>query len=223
MTTVNVAETTSESTIVTPLSWTRRLNLQELYPAPGASLEVDLGCGKGRFLAAKAKQNPGVNYLGVDRLLVRLRKADKKANRLALTNLRLLRVEVSYAVEHLLPKDSVSVCYIFFPDPWPKRRHHRRRLINDAFINSLNRAMRPGGRIHIATDHENYIEEIRECFRRHEEFKNASILVPTEEEQTEFERIFVSNGESIGRCSYAKVSDVQGLPTTNPTSLLPSR
>ena len=210
MTIVNATEIACESAIVTPPSWTRRLNLQSLYPDPGASLEIDLGCGKGRFLAARALQNSNTNYLGVDRLLVRLRKAERKISRLGLANVRLLRVEVSYAVEHLLPQDSVSVCYIFFPDPWPKRRHHRRRLIDDDFLHSLNRAMRRGGKIHIATDHMNYFEEIRDCFRCHKEYEPTSILVPTEDEQTEFERIFISNKETIGRCSYTKVSHATG-------------
>ena len=204
MTTVNTPQTTINASIVTPASWTRQLNLQDLYQEPGAPLEVDLGCGKGRFLAARAKQNPDVNYLGVDRLLVRLRKFEKKIVRHTLANVRLLRVEASYAVEHLLPPDSVSACYLFFPDPWPKRRHHRRRLINDAFLNSLNRIMRRGGSIHIATDHANYFEGIRDCFGQRAEFEETSRLVPSEQEQTEFERIFITNGDAIGRCSYKK-------------------
>lgn len=218
MTIANTTEIASESAIVTPLSWTRRLPLKDLYPAPDALLEIDLGCGKGSFLIAKASKNSNINYLGIDRLLVRLQKAETKVRRLALANVRLLRVEVSYAVKYLLPQASVSVCYIFFPDPWPKRRHHRRRLINNNFLCSLNRAMCPGGKIHIATDHLNYFEEIRKCFRHHKEYEPTSTLLSTEDEQTEFERIFISTKKMIGRCSYTKASDtLKGTHSTPPS------
>src|SRR5689334_7128585 len=86
-------------------------------------LEVELGSGDGSFLAQYAKLNPQRNFIGVERLLGRLRKLDKKGRRAGLTNLRMLRMEAAYLVEFMLPKESLHALHIYFPDPWPKRKH----------------------------------------------------------------------------------------------------
>ena len=133
-----------DSALIAPESWASQLDPFDLFPSE-APLEVDLGCGKGRFLTSRALACPGHNFVGVDRLLARLRKVDKKIARMDLENVRLLRIEVSYAVRYLLPPNSVSVYYIFFPDPWPKKRHHRRRLINPAFLDALHSTLTEDG------------------------------------------------------------------------------
>ena len=96
-----------------------------------APLHVDLGCGDGSFLCAIAQRMPGKNFLGIERLLNRVRTSARKAA--ALDNVRLLRIESSYAVRYLLPAESVETFYLLFPDPWPKRRHHRAPNRNAGF------------------------------------------------------------------------------------------
>ncbi|NTW37180.1 MAG: methyltransferase domain-containing protein, partial [Syntrophobacteraceae bacterium] len=86
-----------------------------------------MGCGKGRFLSLRAAANPGVNFLGVDRQTGRLEKTERKCRRLGLRNVRLLRAEAGDVLSRRLPPESVSGFYLFFPAPWPKRRHHPRR------------------------------------------------------------------------------------------------
>ncbi len=170
-----------------------------------APLEVDVGCGKGRFLAARARAFPGVNFLGVDRQLVRLRKTSRKLVREGLTNVRLLKIEAAYSARYLLPPASVSAFYILFPDPWPKRRHHVRRLFSEEFLDDAARALHPGGLLHAATDHMEYFRTIEAALARHPAFERTETFVTSEEEQTDFERIFIGQGLEIGRCSFRRV------------------
>jgi tRNA (guanine-N7-)-methyltransferase len=126
-----------------------------------APLEVDLGCGDGTFLCALAGQDRHKNFLGIERLLGRVRGACRKVAQRRLTNARILRVETSYAVQHLLPQQSVDRFHLLFPDPWPKRRHNRRRIITAEFLESVFRALIPNGSLHVATDQPDYFEQIR--------------------------------------------------------------
>lgn len=189
--------------IIRPESWTQHLPLDELFPAE-SPLFVDVGCGKGSFLVARAGAEPTHAFLGIDRLLVRLRKVEKKLRRAGISNTRLLRVEASYALKHLLPPESITGFFVFFPDPWPKRRHHRRRLFNVEFLDTVHCALKPGGCIHAATDHLEYFAAIDELFSADSRFEHIQTLVPGEAERTDFERQFMGQGLQIGRGSYRK-------------------
>ena len=169
-----------------------------------APVEIDLGCGKGGFLAWAAGQEPAHNFLGVDRLLVRLRKADKKVERAGLTNVRLLRLESSYLVARLIPAASVAVYHIFFPDPWPKRRHVTRRLFNADFLCAVDRTLQPGGVINVATDDASYFELIERVARAAGRFEVAAPLALPAEARTEFEQLFVAQGLPIFRARYSR-------------------
>ncbi|MGH7936376.1 MAG: tRNA (guanine(46)-N(7))-methyltransferase TrmB, partial [Chthoniobacterales bacterium] len=128
-----------------PENYFAPLNLAQVFPR-AAPLEVDLGCGDGTFLVALAAKFPERNFLGVERLLGRVRSACGKAARAKLPNVRVLRIESSYAVEYLLPPASVAVGHLLFPDPWPKKRHHRRRIVTAGFIAAIHRVLKPRGR-----------------------------------------------------------------------------
>ena len=179
-------------------------SLDGLFPAPRQPLEVDVGCGKGRFLLARAHANPSTNFLGIDRLLKRLNKVDAKAVRSNLTNVRLVHLEAAHAVECFLPAGSVSVFHIFFPDPWPKRRHHRRRLFSPAFLDALIRGLIPGGHVNIATDYTDYFTEIAKLLRRDPRFEEVPAFQPSEAERTNFELTFMGVGAPISRGSFRK-------------------
>jgi len=205
----------SETFIIELPGWTQLLPPNEIFgSAPNSAeassdkqdrpLEVDLGCGKGRFILARAKANHDTNFLGIDRLLRRLKKVNRKISREDLSNVRLLRVEASYAVEYLLPPISVSTFYIFFPDPWPKRRHARRRLFTKSFLDSLHRILRPAGCIHLATDHMDYFTEICGLFGQDHRFTAVPAFLPSEEERTDFELVFLKKEAQINRCSFQK-------------------
>jgi tRNA (guanine-N7-)-methyltransferase len=139
-------------------SLTNRLDLEKIFGRK-APLHVDLGCGDGSFLCALAQRLPDKNFLGIERLSSRIRISAHKAA--SLDNVRLLQIESAYAVRHLLPAGSVERFYLLFPDPWPKRRHHRRRVVTPDFLNSVHSALEENGAIHIATDDLDYFGKIK--------------------------------------------------------------
>ncbi|HWY77985.1 MAG TPA: tRNA (guanosine(46)-N7)-methyltransferase TrmB [Verrucomicrobiae bacterium] len=172
-----------------------------LKPQP---LEVELGSGDGSFLAQYAQRHPDRNFLGVERLLGRLRKLDRKGRRAGLTNLRGLRIESGYFLEYLLPPRSVSALHIYFPDPWPKRKHRKNRLVNERFIEVTHRALDDHGAVYLRTDDEDYFSQMTAVFA------GTSRFAPTETPGelgaviTDFERGFQARGVSTLRAAYAK-------------------
>jgi tRNA (guanine-N7-)-methyltransferase len=178
-----------------------RLDLTRLFSRAGL-LEVELGCGDGSFLVAYAKQNPERNFLGVERLLGRIRKTARKSARPGLTNLRLIRIESAYLLEFLLPLNSVSALHIYFPDPWPKRKHQRHRLINEEFPVLASQALMPGGRIYLRTDHPEYHTQMLEVFRPSALYRPVDTPLNLQEILTDFERGFQSRGIATLRAAY---------------------
>lgn len=186
-----------------PASVLEPLPLAACFSDPARPVEVDMGCGKGRFLLAHARRNPGVNFLGVDRMLGRLRKVEAKALRAGLDNVRLLRMDAFYAAMFLIPPAAVSAYYVFFPDPWPKARHERHRLFNPDFMNALVRTLQPGGLVHVATDHLPYYEAILSIFAEDRRFEAIAPFYPAEEERSDFELMFRGT-KPYGRASYRR-------------------
>jgi tRNA (guanine-N7-)-methyltransferase len=168
------------------------------------SLEVDIGAGKGRFLLARALEHPELNFFGIERQNGRLYRMAKKIRRHALTNVKLARVEASAGIELMLEPESVSTFYILFPDPWPKKRHYRRRLINTAFMDLLHSKLCSGGVIHYASDHQNYAAYVQEIFAADKRFEAIDPFIPTEAERTDFEIIFAAQEKPTSRLSVKK-------------------
>ncbi len=169
---------------------------------PARPLEIEIGCGKGRFLAARAAKHPETQYLGIERMLGRVRKLDKKACRLHLENLRVLRLEAFYTFYYLLPPHRLRTVYVFFPDPWPKRRHHDRRLFSPLFLDALWARLEIGGAVQVATDHPEYFAEIRACLSADARYREIPAMERAEDEQTEFEHIFRRQGLPICQCAF---------------------
>lgn len=202
-------DSTDDTQIIWPESWTRRLDLETCFD-PTLPLAIDVGCGKGRFLLARAAKHPEINYLGIERLLLRIRKINNLALRQGLKNIRLLRIEAAYAVEWLLPPACADIVYVFFPDPWPKRKHHRRRLFNAHFLDVLHSRMKAGAELHVATDHLAYFDDIHALLEKDSRYEPIPVFEPSEEEKTDFELVFVNQGAPIGRCSYRKTGHGDG-------------
>ena len=182
------------------------LDFEEIFHRSGP-VEVDLGCGDGSFLAVVAGQNPERNFLGVERLLGRVRTACRRIERAGLANARVLRLEISYVVEHLLPRNSVETFHLMFPDPWPKRRHAPRRLVTEDFLASIHRALIPNGTVQVATDEPAYFRQITRLVSQSTLFEVATDGVPAIA-MSKFEKRFAQEGLKIHRLSLRKISPV---------------
>ncbi|MEI6085676.1 MAG: tRNA (guanosine(46)-N7)-methyltransferase TrmB [Verrucomicrobiota bacterium] len=193
----------AHSTIYQPANWLDLLDWTQVFPK-AQPVEIDIGSGKGGYLLWAAQTKPGINFLGIERQLIRLRKVDKKILRFELTNARQMRCEASYLVGKLIPAGSVAAYHIYFPDPWPKRRHHSRRVFQPEFIRDLHRTLAPGGVVHAATDDPDYFEYIQKVMRASGLFTERSADSLPVEAQTEFEKIFLAQGKKIGRAKYLR-------------------
>jgi tRNA (guanine-N7-)-methyltransferase len=181
-----------------------RLPLEKIFSS-NQPLEVEIGAGDGSFLVAYAKAHPELNLIGLERLLGRLRKIDRKARRAGLQNIRLLRLEASYFVQYMLPPGSVNAFHIYFPDPWPKRRHWKNRLIEDTFTRSLQQALRPGGLVYLRTDDQPYFSQMLEVFAQNAAFEKMETPTQLLTIVTDFERNFHLRGVATNHATYRKV------------------
>jgi tRNA (guanine-N7-)-methyltransferase len=182
-----------------------RLDVGPLFPA-AQPLEVELGSGDGSFLLEYARRNPAKNLIGVERLLGRVGKIDRKGRRAGLTNLRGLRIESAYFLEYLLPSLAASAIHVYFPDPWPKRKHRRNRLINERFTELARQALAPGGTVFLRTDDADYFEQMTAVFAASPHFRPEETPAALAEITTDFERDFNAQGIATRRAAYAKIS-----------------
>ena len=178
-----------------------RLDPGKLFLRP-QPLQVELGSGDGSFLAQYAALHPEWNFIGVERLLGRLRKIERKGQRAGLANLKGVRIEASYFLEYLLPKKSATALHVYFPDPWPKRKHRKHRLINERFPLLAWDALVPGGAVYLRTDDADYFAQMKAVFEACPSF--APIATPQflSEVLTDFERDFLARGIQVLRLAW---------------------
>jgi len=124
-------------------------------------LHVEVGTGKATFLLSQAITHPDINFLGIERANKYYRYAVDRIGRWGLTNVRIIRIDAATFLADCVPSNSVDCFHIYFPDPWPKRRHHKRRFLCPANLENLIRCLKTGGVLRIATDHAEYFEQIR--------------------------------------------------------------
>jgi len=173
-------------------------------------VELELGCGKGRFIIQSARQNPAVNYLGIERSAKFFRILRQRSSAAGLANIRLLRWEAAYFLGKYVPSASVQACHIYFPDPWPKKRHHKRRLINQGFIACVAASLQPGGSLLLATDFADYFEQMlasaRACSGLQEVYHKIIAPAEADPEQaaTNYERKYLLQGRTIYKAAYSK-------------------
>lgn len=137
-------------------------------------LFLEIGCGNGETLAALAARHPERNYLGVEvhgpgvgSLMLKLEERDSD-------NARVLKCDAMELLRHHLPSGCLDGLYLFFPDPWPKKKHHKRRIVQPEFTQLVHRALRPGGFLHMATDWEHYAEQMLQVLSEAEGFENSA-------------------------------------------------
>ena len=182
-------------------SITEPLRLEELFTQPQPT-ELEIGCGDGGFLFEYAQRHPERNFLGVERLLGRVRKLSKRGQHAGLNNLRLLRIEARYVLDYLLPERAFCAVHIYFPDPWPKDKHARHRLIQPDFLPRIRRILAPDGVLYLRTDAPPYFEQMQNTFRDAEGFAEESTPAALSEITTEFERQWLAEGKRTHYAAY---------------------
>src|SRR5436190_5428408 len=195
---------TPQNLIVELRSILERLDLRPLFPKV-QPLEIELGCGDASFLLNYAKLHPERNFIGVERLGGRIRKLDRKGRRAGLRNLRGVKIESSYFLEYLLPPHSATALHIYFPDPWPKRKHLKNRFINERFVEVAQRVLAPGGMVYLRTDHEDYFEQMVNVFAGSKPFQPVETPDELSGVLTDFEQDFLKQGLKTRRAAYRLV------------------
>lgn len=137
-----------------------KVDFAELFGNPNP-VELDIGCGRGLFLLSAALEHPDINYLGIELDYSEGRHAAKKLFKRQLPNARVWGGDANAALDDHIGAASVSAVHVYFPDPWWKRRHRRRRLFTDVFVERIARVLRPGGLTHVWTDVGDYFEVMR--------------------------------------------------------------
>jgi tRNA (guanine-N7-)-methyltransferase len=192
--------------VFVPSDYFRELRRDEIFPDPSRPLEIDLGCGEGTFTAAMAPQFPERDFLAVERILCRVESTSKKIDRTGVENAKVMRLESTYVVGWLLPPACVSRLHLLCPDPWPKKRHERNRLVNNVeFLTGLERILIPGGEFLLKTDHPEYFENAIESLSQRSGFERMdwpedAFFYP----QTDFEKHWLRRGLSINRARWRK-------------------
>lgn len=189
------------SLIHIPKSVLQPLPLAELFPQQ-RPFEVELGSGDGSFLSKYAKLHPERDFLGVERLLGRLRKLDRKGRRLGLDNMRCLGIEATYVMEFLLPPGAVEALHIYFPDPWPKRKHRKNRLINEQFTEMARKVLKPQGIVYLRTDDLDYFAQMVRVFDANPAYAKEETPEELRTVVTDFERNFNLRGVPTQRAAY---------------------
>ena len=121
---------------------------------------LEIGCGMGETTAAIAQARPEQDYIAIDVHMPGIASLLRRIDAERLSNVRVIAHDAVEVVATMIPPDSLSRIHVFFPDPWPKKRHHKRRLLKPAFVAALAQRLVPGGTLHVATDWEDYAHEI---------------------------------------------------------------
>lgn len=179
------------------------IDLAKLFPAE-QPLEFEIGSGDGSFTLQYALAHPGTNIVALERLLGRITKLDRKGHRAGLKNLRLLRAEAAYVLEYLLPPGTLDAIHVYFPDPWPKKRHHKNRLISEPFPPLAERLLKAEGVVYLRTDNVEYFEQMLEVFDRAVGFERTETPEPLKALVTDFEQQFNANGIPTNYAAYQK-------------------
>lgn len=176
-------------------TWTR------LFANP-LPVELEIGTGKGTFLLRRARQVPDRNLLGIEWANEFYQYACDRFSRWNLQNVRMLRTDASDFVQRICPRDSLTVLHVYHPDPWPKRRHNKRRLFQPRFIEAAIDCLIVGGRWAVQTDHAEYFSVIEPLLANNARLKLVPFSDPTfgtegEGVATNFELKYRKEGRAI--------------------------
>lgn len=170
-------------------------------------VELEIGCGKGAFLVTAAELCPTVNFVGVEVAPPFARAAADRMLRRGLANVRVMCCDAGRLVREHVRRGSLSATHLYFPDPWPKKRHQKRRIFSADFLDAVHAALRPGGRLCLATDFHPYYELMRETTDGDPRYvRLAAFEWYGDGGVTNFEKKYLRAGRTSYRATYRTVS-----------------
>jgi len=183
-------------------------------------VELEIGCGKGGFLVRQATANPDRGYLGIEWANQIVHYAADRMVRRGLANVRLMRTDARHFVTYHLALESIQALHTYHPDPWPKKRHHKRRLFQPNFVTAAIRSLAPGARWAIQTDHADYFAWIREQLAPHigralepVPFDDPGFGVQADRTMgTNFEIKYLREGRTIFQVAFRRSAGSEGVP-----------
>jgi len=172
---------------------------------------LEIGFGNGESLAEIAKNHPENDYLGIEVHRPGVGHLLMQIDELGLSNLRVMSEDAVEILEQQIPDGSLDALYLFFPDPWHKKKHHKRRQVQAAWAQLVRRKLKVGGRLHMATDWQNYAEQMLEVLSNAEGFRNTSasgdyVPKPDYRPETKFERRGLRLGHGVWDLVFERVS-----------------
>jgi len=179
------------------------LDLGSLFPK-SQPLVMEVGYGMGEATWQIAKANPDINYLGVEVHMPGVGKLMARLDEYELTNVRLIERDVFEVLYYMVKGSSLDGVHLFFPDPWPKKRHFKRRIVNERFLSDIAAKLKPGGYLHIATDWVPYAEWIKEVFSQTKLFTGGVTERPNWRPLTRFEGQGISKDHAVNDFRFLK-------------------
>ena len=182
------------------------LDLDRLFGRAAPRI-LEIGFGMGETTAAIAQEHPGNDYLGIEVHTPGVGSLLKRIAELHLANLRIIQHDAVEVVEHMIAPAVLDGVHLFFPDPWPKKRHHKRRLIQPAFVALLASRMKRGARVHACTDWEEYARQMLEVLSAEPALRNTApgyASRPQARPQTKFERRGLALGHHVWDLVFSK-------------------
>ena len=180
-----------------------QIDLQTLFPK-SQPIVMEIGYGMGEATWQIAKADPSTNYLGVEVHIPGVGKLMARLDEYELTNVRLIERDVFEVFYYMVKDSSLDGVHLFFPDPWPKKRHFKRRIVNERFLNDVHAKLKPGGYLHIATDWVPYAEWIKEVFSQTKLFTGGVVDRPDWRPLTRFEGQGISKDHSVNDFRFLK-------------------
>ena len=179
------------------------LNLNQIFPEK-TKVIMEIGSGMGEATAQIAKANPEVGYVAVEMHSPGLAALLILINQMELENIRLIREDATYILANHIPDNSLDGIHLLFPDPWPKNRQHKRRMVQSEFIEMMGRKLKPGGFIHIATDWQPYADWIKVRFDKSGSFSGGVVDRPSWRVLSKFEGQGLRKGHQVTDFKYIK-------------------
>lgn len=179
------------------------LDIMNLFGRAAPTI-LEIGFGMGDSLATMAMANPGMNYIGIEVHRPGIGALLATMEEKSINNIRILCHDAVEVLGLSIPDQSLDAIHIFFPDPWPKKRHHKRRLIQTNFIKLMSQKLRPHGALHIATDWENYAQWIEELMNASPAFSRLPANTPHQRPATKFEKRGLKLGHAVWDLIYTR-------------------